>query len=76
MSTMSKASFAGRFAFLRVPAALALLAASTGAAHAQQGVSVVRGTVVDEQQGVLPGVTVVATHDESGDIVNCCGSGF
>ena len=66
MSTMSRASFAGRFAFLRVPAALALLAASTGAAHAQQGVSVVRGTVVDEQQGVLPGVTVVATHDESG----------
>lgn len=66
MSTMLKASFAGRFAFLHVPAALVLLAASTGTAHSQQGVSIVRGTIGDEQQGVLPGVTVVATHDESG----------
>ena len=66
MSTMLKASFAGRFAFLHVPAALALLAASAGTAHSQQGVSIVRGTIGDEQQGVLPGVTVVATHDDSG----------
>jgi Carboxypeptidase regulatory-like domain/TonB dependent receptor-like, beta-barrel/TonB-dependent Receptor Plug Domain len=46
--------------------ALGILAAST-AAHAQQaGSASIRGIVVDEQKGVLPGVTVVATHQESG----------
>ena len=35
-------------------------------AFAQQGTASLRGRVADEQGGVLPGVTVVVTHQESG----------
>ena len=49
--------------FLLVTFAL-LLAAP--AAFAQQGTSDVRGRVIDQQGGVLPGVTVVVRHQESG----------
>ena len=31
-----------------------------------QGTSAIRGVVLDEQGGVLPGATVIATHDETG----------
>jgi hypothetical protein len=34
--------------------------------HAQQATAAIRGRVTDAQQGVLPGVTVVATHQDSG----------
>ena len=33
---------------------------------AQQGGSAIRGRVTDEQKGVLPGATIVVTHQESG----------
>jgi hypothetical protein len=36
------------------------------AAEAQQGGSSIRGRIVDQQDAVLPGVTVVATHQERG----------
>ncbi len=49
--------------FLLVTFAL-LLAAP--AAFAQQGTSDVRGRVIDQQGGSLPGVTVVVRHQESG----------
>ena len=35
-------------------------------AAAQQGTADIRGKVVDQQGAVLPGVTVVARHQESG----------
>jgi hypothetical protein len=35
-------------------------------AFAQQGTSSLRGNIVDEQKGLLPGVTVVVTHQQSG----------
>src|SRR5262249_47034746 len=37
-----------------------------GAASAQQGTGELRGRVVDAQNAVLPGVTVVATNEASG----------
>lgn len=37
-----------------------------GSAEARQGVSGLRGRVVDQQKGVLPGVTLTVTHRESG----------
>ena len=37
-------------------------------ADAQQGGSAIRGRVVDQQQGILPGVAIVVTHAESGTI--------
>ena len=46
---------------------LALLLNATFAA-AQQGGSSIRGRVTDEQQGILPGVTIVVTHQESGTV--------
>jgi hypothetical protein len=44
---------------------LAFLAFAAGA-NAQQGTASIRGSVADAQGGVLPGVTVVVTHQESG----------
>jgi hypothetical protein len=44
---------------------LAFLAFASGA-NAQQGTSSIRGRVLDAQGAVLPGVTVVVTHQESG----------
>jgi hypothetical protein len=44
-------------------ASLAILASPAGA---QQGTSSIRGRVLDEQGGVLPGAAVVITHQESG----------
>ena len=44
-----------------------LLAFPLSTASAQQGVSSIRGRVVDSQGGVLPGVTVLITHQESGN---------
>jgi hypothetical protein len=37
-------------------------------AEAQQGGSAIRGRIADEQTGVLPGVAIVVTHQESGTI--------
>jgi outer membrane receptor protein involved in Fe transport len=53
-----------RYRFVVVTLALGWLAAPT--AEAQQGVSAIRGRVIDEQKGVLPGATVTVTHQESG----------
>lgn len=39
---------------------------AVGVARAQQGDASMRGRVVDEQGGALPGVVVVITHQESG----------
>ena len=39
---------------------------SAPAAFAQQGTADIRGRVVDQQGAVLPGVTVVVRHQESG----------
>lgn len=36
--------------------------------HAQQSGSAIRGRVIDQQQGVLPGVAIVVTHAETGTI--------
>ena len=38
------------------------------ATEAQQGGSAIRGRVTDEQKGVLPGASIVITHQESGTI--------
>lgn len=46
---------------------IGFLALSSTVADAQQGVSSIRGRVVDSQGGVLPGVSVVITHQESGN---------
>ncbi len=43
-----------------------IVSAAVASAAAQQGVSEVRGRVVDAQNAVLPGVTVLVTHQESG----------
>jgi outer membrane receptor protein involved in Fe transport len=51
--------------FWIVTACVLALAAST--AHAQQGTASIRGTVTDEQGAVLPGVTVVATEEDTGN---------
>jgi hypothetical protein len=42
------------------------LFAFTGSAMAQQGTADLRGRVIDQQGAVLPGVTVVVRHQESG----------
>ena len=48
-----------------VSLALGLTCAAAAPAYAQ-GTSAIRGVVLDEQSGVLPGTTVVATHEETG----------
>jgi outer membrane receptor for ferrienterochelin and colicin len=47
--------------------ALISLVSITSAA-AQQGGSAIRGRITDQQQGILPGVSIVVTHAESGTI--------
>ena len=47
---------------------LLLLCSFATAVEAQQGSSAIRGRVTDEQKGVLPGVAIVVTHQESGTI--------
>ncbi|MEZ5290072.1 MAG: carboxypeptidase regulatory-like domain-containing protein [Vicinamibacterales bacterium] len=47
-------------------AAFGLLLTIASTAHAQQGTASLRGRVLDEQGGVLPGVTVVVTNQGSG----------
>jgi len=44
---------------------LGSLALATSAA-AQQGGSAIRGRITDQQQGILPGVSIVVTHVENG----------
>jgi hypothetical protein len=44
----------------------ALACGLAAAAEAQQGGSAIRGRVTDEQKGVLPGASIVITHQESG----------
>jgi hypothetical protein len=50
--------------------ALVALVSVVGATvvEARQGGSAIRGRVTDEQQGVLPGVAILVTHQESGAI--------
>ena len=43
-----------------------ILLTSTGSALAQQGTADLRGRVTDQQGAVLPGVTIVVRHQESG----------
>ena len=38
------------------------------AVEARQGGSAIRGRITDEQKGVLPGVTIVVTHQENGTV--------
>jgi hypothetical protein len=54
-----------RIQFVVVVSLVVLLSAAS-AAVAQQGFSELRGRVIDEQGSVLPGVPVVARHQESG----------
>ena len=54
-------------AWVRFALLVGLLAFPFSIAGAQQGVSSIRGRVVDSQGGVLPGVTVLITHQESGN---------
>ena len=49
-------------------ACLALGSLVAVAAEAQQGGSAIRGRITDQQQGILPGVSIVVTHAESGTI--------
>lgn len=53
-----------RHTFVVVFLTVACLAAAV--VEAQQGASSIRGRVTDEQKGVLPGATVIVTHQESG----------
>jgi hypothetical protein len=50
----------------RVVVVMSLLYLLAGPAAAQQGTADVRGKVVDQQGAVLPGVTVIVKHQESG----------
>jgi len=54
-----------RVVAIQVVAVLMVLASFTSVA-AQQGGSAIRGRVTDEQKGVLPGVAIVVTHQETG----------
>jgi len=55
-----------RFATLsRIPVLVAVMLVSSAAA-AQQGGSSIRGRITDPQQGILPGVAIIVTHQESG----------
>ena len=46
-----------------------LVSCSFGTAvEGRQGGSAIRGRITDEQKGVLPGVTVVVTHQENGTV--------
>ena len=47
---------------------LLLLSWVVPAVEAQQGGSAIRGLVTDEQKGVLPGVSIVVTHQENGTV--------
>ena len=47
---------------------LLLLCLTAAVAEAQQGSSAIRGRVTDEQMAVLPGVSILVTHAESGTI--------
>src|SRR5438552_2531170 len=47
-------------------AVLGVLVVAGASAHAQQGTGELRGRVVDAQNAVLPGVTVVAKNEASG----------
>jgi hypothetical protein len=47
-------------------ACLACLSLMVGAAEARQGAASIRGRIVDQQQAVLPGVTITVTHLQSG----------
>src|SRR5882724_2867209 len=49
-----------------VAAAFVFLAVASGRAGAQQGTGELRGRVLDEQSAVLPGVTIVAKNEASG----------
>ncbi|MGH9141620.1 MAG: TonB-dependent receptor [Vicinamibacterales bacterium] len=49
-----------------IAAAVLALCLGAAAAHAQQGTGELRGKVVDAQNAVLPGVTVVAKNEASG----------
>ncbi|HEX6740106.1 MAG TPA: TonB-dependent receptor [Vicinamibacteria bacterium] len=54
---------------MRIPGALGLAAAlvlAAGTLHAQQGASEIRGRVVDEQGGSVPGAAIVLTNQETG----------
>ncbi len=46
--------------------AVGLLVSAAAVAEAQQGTSAIRGRVTDAQGGVLPGVAILVTHQESG----------
>jgi hypothetical protein len=48
--------------------ALVLSSFIAGVGEAQQGTSAIRGRVVDQGEGVLPGVAITVTHAESGTI--------
>ena len=50
----------------RVLLVLLMLSVAAVPAIAQQSTSEIRGRVVDAQQGVLPGVTVTVTNQETG----------
>ncbi|HQZ39316.1 MAG TPA: carboxypeptidase regulatory-like domain-containing protein [Vicinamibacterales bacterium] len=54
MRRFAVALLAGLFVLVAIPG------------FAQEGISTLKGNVVDQQGGVLPGVTVVVTHMESG----------
>lgn len=53
-------------AFRRALVAVALLALSAGPTRAQSTYSTIVGVISDDQGGVLPGVTVTATSEETG----------
>lgn len=50
----------------RIALVAGLLTLAAIPAIAQEGISSIQGRVLDQQGGVLPGVTVVVTHEESG----------
>ncbi|MGH9382932.1 MAG: carboxypeptidase regulatory-like domain-containing protein [Vicinamibacterales bacterium] len=54
--------------FTRLSSLLVGLLVIVAVAEAQQGGSAIRGRITDQQQGVLPGVSIVVTHEESGTI--------
>ena len=56
----------GSFRIRGLLAAIVAVLSLGGAAAAQSTYSAIDGTVVDQQQGLLPGVTVTVTNEETG----------
>ena len=59
----------------RLLSCLALVMLASGSAWAQQGTAELQGRVLDQQGGMLPGVAIVVTNQETGQFRQGGGAG-